>query len=56
MGTVAEIELGQHIVTREEAPLYSVCPSKAPDRQVELRKLGAGEATCLVGIPATKHF
>jgi hypothetical protein len=56
MGTVADIELGQHIVTPEEAPLYTVCSSKASDLQLELRKLGAGEATCLVRIPATNHF
>ena len=55
MGTVAELEEGRHIVTAQEAPLYSVCPSKVLN-EFELRKLGVGETTCQVRIPATKHF
>lgn len=56
MRKVAEIESGQHVVTTQEAPVFSVCPSEVPGKRFELRKLGAGEATCLVKIPATNHF
>jgi hypothetical protein len=56
MDKVGELESGRHIVTAEEAPLYSVCPVKGSDTQFELRRLGAGEMTCLVRIPATNHF
>jgi len=56
MRLVNEIEFGKHIVTREEAPIYSVCPSKAAGVVFEFRRLEAGEITCLVRIPATKHF
>ncbi len=52
MAIVAEIENGQHIVTAQEAPLYSVCLAKGSDTRLELRKIGAGEATCLVRIPS----
>jgi len=54
--TVAEIERGRHTVSAQEAPLYSVCPVKGPDPQFELRKLSAGETTCLVRIPAVNYF
>lgn len=56
MRTVGEIEAGRHVVTRDEAPLYNVCPSKALGTRFELRRLGAGETTCLVLLPATNHF
>ncbi len=56
MVTVGEIEHGRHIVTVQEAPLYSVCPVKGSDTQFELRKLAAGETTCLVRIPAVARF
>jgi len=56
MGIVGDIEAGEHLVTPAEAPLYSVCPTKTPGGWFELRRLGAGETTCLVWIPATKHF
>jgi len=56
MSKVAEIESGEHVITREESPVYSVCLTKGSDTQFELRKMGAGETTCLVRIPATKHF
>ena len=60
MATVSEIGSGEHVVTAGEAPLYSVCAPKqgsAPgDALFELRKLGAGETTCLVRLPATNHF
>jgi hypothetical protein len=48
---VKEIELGEHIVSPEEAPLYTVCRSTESDVRFELKRLGAGEATCLVRIP-----
>ncbi len=60
MATVTEIGSGEHIVTAGEAPLYAVCAAKQADPQgdalFELRKLAAGETTCLVRLPATKHF
>jgi hypothetical protein len=56
MRIVNEIETGKHIVTREEAPLYSVCAPKAPGTLFELRKLGAGETICLVRLPVAIHF
>jgi hypothetical protein len=52
---VAEIESGGHIVTPQEAPLYTVCRAEQGGA-FELRKLGAGETTCLVKIPATGRF
>ena len=56
MDTVTAIEAGEHVVTAGEAPLYNVCPAKIPGIRFELRKLGAGGATCLGRIPATSHF
>ncbi len=56
MRLVNEVEVGKHIVTREEAPIYSVCPSKTGGAAFEFRRLEAGETTCLVRIPATSHF
>ncbi len=56
MTTVSEIRSGEHIVTPGEAPLYTVCAPKQGDALFELRKLGAGEITCLVRLPATDHF
>jgi len=58
--TVTEIGSGEHIVTPQEAPLYTVCASKQRDAQrhvlFELRKLAAGETTCKVRLPATHRF
>jgi len=54
--TVAEIESGRHIVTSREAPLYTVCRPEHGGAIFELRKLGAGEITCLAKLPATRHF
>ncbi len=56
MTAVSEIGSGEHIVTPAEAPLYTVCAPKQGDALFELRKLGAGETTCLVRLPATMHF
>jgi len=56
MAIVAAIEAGRHVVTAAEAPLYSVCLVKGSETQLELRRMGAGETTCLVKIPATNHF
>lgn len=53
---VAEMEAGRHMVTPQEAPLYSVCPTKVPYPQFELRILNAGETTCLVQVPATTRI
>ncbi len=52
-GTAVEIEAKEHIVTAEEAPLYSVCPSSVPGRRFALRKLEAGEKTCSFSLPVT---
>jgi hypothetical protein len=50
MKLVRELELGEHIVTPAEAPLYTICPSGIPPQQFVLRKLNAGEKTCLTRI------
>jgi len=60
MATVSEIGSGEHIVTPDEAPLYTLCAPKQGDTrdaaQFELRKLNAGETTCLVRLSATSGF
>jgi hypothetical protein len=60
MDTVGAIAEGEHIVTAVEAPLYTVCAAKPGVAQGEvpfkLRKLGAGETTCRVQLPATVGF
>ena len=60
MDRAGEIADGTHIVTPAEAPLYTVCAPKAgsapSDVPFELRKLGAGETTCRVRLPATIGF
>ncbi|MEO8132076.1 MAG: hypothetical protein ABI822_33580, partial [Bryobacteraceae bacterium] len=56
MNTVSEIGSGEHVVTPEEAPLYTICAPKAGDALFELRKLGAGETTCQVHPSATHPF
>jgi len=60
MATVSEIGSGEHIVTPDEAPLYTLCAPKQGDTrdaaQFELRKLNAGETTCLVRLSATGGF
>lgn len=56
ISTVSDIRSGEHVVTPREAPLYSVCAPKQGDAVFEVRKLGAGETTCLVKVPATIRF
>ena len=56
MASVSEIGSGEHIVTPGEAPLYTVCAPKQGDAPFELRKLAAGETTCLVRLPATSRL
>ena len=56
MQIVQELEKGTHIVTSEEAPLYSICPSQDPAQPFFLKKLGAGEKTCLTSLAATPQF
>ena len=56
MRIVTDLEAGEHVVNPIEAPLYSVCPNTNVIGQFELRRLDAGETTCLVLIPATNHF
>jgi hypothetical protein len=53
---VREMESGQHIVTPAEAPLFSICPSTNPSQQLVLRKLEAGDKTCLTRIQAAPQF
>jgi len=59
MAIISEIRRGEHIVTPGEAPLYSVCAPKQGNAQgdalFELRKLAAGETTCLIRMPATNR-
>src|SRR5579863_4327364 len=56
MKLVHEMESGQHLVTPGEAPLYSICPSTNPSQQFVLRKLSAGDKTCLTRIQASPQF
>jgi hypothetical protein len=53
---VSEMESGQHIVTPAEAPLFSICPSTNPSQQLMLRKLEAGDKTCLTRIQVAPQF
>ena len=46
MAIVKEIEEGRHIVTPEEAPLYSVCSCESSEHRFCLRALRPGERTC----------
>jgi hypothetical protein len=56
MEIVQELEKGTHVVTPEEAPLYSICPTQDPARPFVLKKLGTGEKTCLTSLAATPQF
>jgi hypothetical protein len=56
MEVVSAIENGVHVVTPQEAPIYSVCAPDGPGPRLVLRKLAAGEKTCLVTIPVTPQF
>jgi hypothetical protein len=56
MEIVQELEKGTHIVTSEEAPLYSICPSQDPAQPFFLKKLSPGEKTCLTSLAATPQF
>jgi hypothetical protein len=53
---VNDIEIGSHVVTPEEAPLYSICAPGGPGPRLVLRKLAAGEKTCLVNLPVAPEF
>jgi len=56
MEVVLAIENGVHVVTPQEAPIYSVCAPIGPGPRLVLRKLAAGEKTCLVAIPVTPQL
>ncbi len=56
MRSVQQIEYGHHIVTPQEAPLYSICPSDGPGQFFLLRKLSAGDPTCGFSLPTTPQF
>ena len=56
MNLVGEMELGKHIVTPAEAPLYSICPPTNPSEHLILRKLEPGDKTCLTRIEATPQL
>ncbi len=53
MRTVQDIEEGRHIVTPQEAPIYSVCRCDQQNPPLCLRRLDAGEKTCSFSIPIT---
>jgi hypothetical protein len=53
MATVQEIEEGRHIVTAQEAPIYSVCRCGDHDSSLCLRRLEADEKTCSFSLPIT---
>jgi hypothetical protein len=50
MQTVQDIEEGHHIVTAQEAPMYSVCPCEHSANRFCLRALRAGERTCSLSL------
>jgi hypothetical protein len=52
---VEQIGNGTHVVTAQEAPLYSLCASAKPGARLELRKLVAGESTCRVDMELPSH-
>jgi hypothetical protein len=56
MAVVKEIEDGQHVVTPEEAPLYSVCLCDTPEHRFCLRALHAGERTCSFSLPISPRL
>jgi hypothetical protein len=56
MEIVQELEQGKHIVRALEAPIYSVCSSNDAEQQFFLKKLGAGEKTCVTSLAATPQF
>jgi hypothetical protein len=51
--TLDEIQQGKHVVTPEEAPIYAICAAEGPGRRLEVRKLEAGQTTCLSTMPVT---
>jgi len=53
MPIVQDIEEGRHVVTAEEAPIYSVCKCGPDNPQLCLRRLEAGEKTCSFSLPIT---
>ncbi len=56
MKAAQEMEEGRHVITPQEAPIYSVCPTSATDATLVLRKLGAGEKTCYISFAATPQL
>lgn len=56
MAVLQEIEDGSHVVTPEEAPLYSVCLCDTPEHRFCLRALHAGERTCSFSLPISPRL
>jgi hypothetical protein len=57
MKVVQDIENGEHIVTPQEAPLYSVCLNdKTGEGRFLLRALQAGERTCGFSLPVSPRM
>jgi hypothetical protein len=56
METVKSLEDGGHLVTPNEAPLYSVCGCGGPGNPFCLRTLSAGERTCSFSLPLTAEI
>ncbi len=57
MKVVQDIENGEHIVTPQEAPLYSVCRNdKTGEGRFLLRALQAGERTCGFTLPVSPRL
>jgi hypothetical protein len=57
MKVVQDIENGEHIVTPQEAPLYSVCLNdKTGEGRFILRALQAGERTCGFSLPVSPRM
>ena len=53
MSVVKELEEGRHIVTADEAPLYSLCDC---DGALCVRRLDAGAKTCSFSMPISPGF
>ena len=50
------IEEGSHMITPQEAPIYSVCRCEQENPPLCLRRLEAGEKTCSFSLPITWSF
>lgn len=53
---VHDLEFGGHVVTSDEEPLYSLCPPTGAGARFNLRRLVAGDKTCVVTVAVTPQF